>query len=447
MAGPGERTGNAGLSSPEGTTPALEDSFFGMSRRDFLAKAGTAAALSALTPLSIATSPPAGAVAPGVDGVRDLFELDWSYIHMAGLLLASHPKPVAEAIERHRRALDQNPVFAWQEWNNKGEDEVREQAARYMNARAGDIALTGSTTMGLALLYNGIAIKPGQEILTTVHDHQATSQSIELRSRKTGVPVRRISLFQRAPEATLDEIVGRLQKEIRPETRVLAVTWVQSNTGLRLPIAEMAEIVAEANRGRSTEDRLLFCVDGVHGFGVEPLDMATFGCDFFSAGCHKWLFGPRGTGVLWGRPEVQEEASPTIPTFSGSNTWGRRMTPGGFHSFEHRWALGQAFELHLRLGPARVRQHIHALAQQCKEALAKMQHVRVHTPISPNLSSGLVCFSVDGLSPARVVAQLLEQRIIASTTPYVPSYPRLTPGLLNTPEEVERTLSIIAAMR
>jgi selenocysteine lyase/cysteine desulfurase len=52
------------------------------------------------------------------------------------------------------------------------------------------------------------------------------------------------------------------------------------------------------------EDRVFLCVDGVHGFGVEAATPAALGCDSLVAGCHKWLFGPRGTGLIWGRSDA-----------------------------------------------------------------------------------------------------------------------------------------------
>jgi selenocysteine lyase/cysteine desulfurase len=60
-----------------------------------------------------------------------------------------------------------------------------------------------------------------------------------------------------------------------------------------------------------------------------------------------------------------------------------------------------------------------------------------------NLSAGIVCFDVDGLKPSQVVSQLRERKIIASITPYSPSYARLTPGVYNTPQEIDRVLAAI----
>jgi selenocysteine lyase/cysteine desulfurase len=186
--------------------------------------------------------------------------------------------------------------------------------------------------------------------------------------------------------------------------------------------------------------------------------MAELGCDFFCAGTHKWLFGPRGTGIVWGRPELWRLLRPTIPHFgrAGYQAWMQgtaappttadMMTPGGFHSFEHRWALGAAFQFHLEIGKAKVTARVHELNRQCKEGLAKMKHVTLHTPMSPDVSAGIVTFEVAGLAPAQVVERLHEKRIIATTTPYATSYARLAPGLINTPEDVDAALREIRAL-
>lgn len=74
------------------------------------------------------------------------------------------------------------------------------------------------------------------------------------------------------------------------------MTWVQSGSGVKLPIREIGKLVRELNQKRDEQDRIIYVVDGVHGFGVEDVSFADFDCDYFIAGTHKWLFGPRGTG-------------------------------------------------------------------------------------------------------------------------------------------------------
>lgn len=365
---------------------------------------------------------------------------------MSGLLIASHPHPVGNSIDEHRRRLNQNPAVYVQEHFANGETAVRAAAADYLGAREEDIGLTDSTTMGLGLVYNGVRIRPDQEFLTTDEDYPATHRAIAYKANRTGASVRRIALHEGAADASAEDLVDRIGSAIRPETRVLASTWVHSSTGLKIPASEIAQVVAEANAGRSEEDRVLFCLDGVHGLGVEAFELPELGCDFFMAGTHKWLFGPRGTGIVWGRPETQGAVTPTIPTFSKFGGWGPLMSPGGFKPFEHQWAAAEAFRLHESLGAEDVAARIHRLARQAKEGLADMGHVRLHTPLDDGLSAGIVCFEVDGMGPGEVVRRLRDRRIVASTTPYDPSFARLSPGLLNTTEEVERTLEAIRSL-
>jgi len=119
------------------------------------------------------------------------------------------------------------------------------------------------------------------------------------------------------------------------------------------------------------------------------------------------------------------------------------FSPGGFQAFEHHWALPEAFHFHENIGPSRITARIHELNHQMKEGLAGMPHVQLYTPRDENLSAGMACFDVKGMKPGEVVSRLLERKIIASTTPYRVTYARLSCGIVNTPEEVEKTLGAI----
>lgn len=378
--------------------------------------------------------------------VRKSFSLDPGLIHMSCLLLASHPRPVQEAIERYRKGLDDNPVDYLHEQYSDLPKNLRNEAAAYMNVQPDEIAVTDSTTMGTALLMNGLHIRPGQEMLSATHDYPATHRAIEYATAKNGAAFRTFSLYDDIFTVTADEMVDKFIQAIRPETRLVTGTWVHSSTGLKIPVKQMAQRLQTLNEGRSPDDRVLFFVDGVHGFGVENEAIGDLGCDFFSAGTHKWLFGPRGTGLFWGRTDVHGQVSPTIPSFTRTAAWGGLMSPGGFKPFEHQWAIIEAFRFHLKLGPKSVAQHIHQLASQLKEGLSKMDNVVLYTPLDEDLSAGIVCFDIKGLSPPSVVRQLAQQGIVASTTPYSTSYARLTPGVYNTSEEVEAVLRAIRAV-
>lgn len=437
-----------------------------MERRNFLRNTGLM--LGSLPLMAHARAPePATSTPEAVpldpedwSSVRAQFALTDARIHMATFLLASHPRPVAEAIEAHRRAFDANPAEYWEEHFRTAEPAVRQAAGRYLGAEPDHIALTDSTTMGLGLVYGALKLAPDQEILTTTHDHYVTIKSLALRAERTGAKVREVALYDEGAQADVDEIIARMRRHINVRTRVLAVTWVHSSTGVKLPLAAMSKALAEINADREPDRRVLFCVDGVHGLGIEDVTMDDLGCDFFIAGTHKWLFGPRGTGLIWGRPQAWDALEPIIPSFGPSvGVWlgmlppdsplvtpGTYHTPGGFHSFEHRWALDRAFEFHLAIGKPRIQRRIHALNTRAKRGLDDMAHVRLHTPMSEELSSGIICFEVDGHEPPAVVEKLGEQGIIASASPYPVSYARIAPSLINTEREVDRTLEVIGSL-
>jgi selenocysteine lyase/cysteine desulfurase len=300
--------------------------------------------------------------------------------------------------------------------------------------------------MGLGLLYGGIRLEPGDEILTTTHDFYSTTESLALAAHRTGARLQQVTLYDDPAQADADEIVQRLAARLTARTRVVAITWVHSGTGVRLPVPAIAEAVREAGDGRPPEQRALLCVDGVHGFGLIATSMPDLGCDFFSAGTHKWLMGPRGTGVLWGR--AWDRLDTTIPTFSTPHfAPGPHATPGGFHSFEHRWSVPEALEFQSAIGRDRIEERTMSQATQLKQGLAGIPGVTLVTPMSPDLSAGIVCLTIDGVQPWDAVPRLrADHDVVASVTPYNDPYLRLGPSIVTSPAEVDRAIEAVAAL-
>jgi selenocysteine lyase/cysteine desulfurase len=353
---------------------------------------------------------------------------------------------VREAIDEYRRRLDANPMWLdevmFADGHEHIQDRLKATIAPYVGGLPEEIAFVPNTTTGLALLYNGFRIRPGQEILTTEHDLYSHHESIRLASDKNGASVRRIALHDGAAGARESVMVERLGRAITPRTRAVGLTWVHSSTGLRLPIPALAELVKAANAGRDAAERCLLIVDGVHGFGCSDVAAAALGADFFVAGTHKWIFAPRGTGLIWGRADAWPHVRPTVPSFESLEPFERWaanqpldpktragwVAPGGFCAYEHYFAVEAAFRLHAALGRARIAGHIAELNGRFRTEMAGMKHVTLHTPVAPELSAGIVCFEVKGLTPHQVVERLKARRIVASTSPYAVTYARVCSG-------------------
>jgi selenocysteine lyase/cysteine desulfurase len=339
------------------------------------------------------------------------------------------------------------------------DDEVRAAAADYLGVRPEEIALTDSTTMGLGLTYHGLRLQSGDHVLTSTHDFYSTHESLRLAADRAGAHVEQIALYDDPSAASADQIVSRVRGAMRPETRVVALTWVHSSTGVKLPVPAIADVVADANAGRDADERVVFSLDAVHGFGAEAAGPTELGCDVFISGTHKWLFGPRGTGLVWMRPDVGGAMAPIIPGFDATSMgnwfldrhatgpYGPQHSPGGYQAFEHRWAAADAFGFHREIGRDQVAARTAELATRLKDGLAELSDVRLVTPRDPELSSGIVCCEIGGIDPGGAVLTLREEYgIVASVTPYRESYVRFGPSIVTTPEQVDALVQAVASL-
>jgi selenocysteine lyase/cysteine desulfurase len=153
-----------------------------------------------------------------------------------------------------------------------------------------------------------------------------------------------------------------------------------------------------------------------------------------------------------------EQVTGTVPSFDrraiGAWIGGRTLSlpgaalfePGGFHAFEHRWALAQAFGFHLELGKAAVAARTRALATRLKDGVAAIPPVRLVTPRAPELSAGIVCLDVGDRRPDEAAAALRRQGILASVTPYANPHLRLGPSIVTSEADVDAAVRAVHAL-
>ena len=293
--------------------------------------------------------------------------------------------------------------------------------------------------------------------MTSTHDFYATHEALRLAAAKVGAQRQRIPLYDDPPTASAGEIVDRIRAAIRPATRLVALTWVHSSTGVKLPSARSRTHWRGQCAAATPPAGSCSASTRVHGLGAEAAGPAELGCDMFISGTHKWLFGPRGTGIVWIRRDAWDRMTAVIPTFSGPSfgnwfdngnapfVFGLDGTPGGFHSFEHRWALTDAFGFHQtsastewQRGPLSSRP---PQGRSCRAA-----HVGLVTPRDPGLSSGVVCCDVTGRPPARwskgcgPAPDRRERDAVPD--PYV----RFGPSIVTSPEQVDSAIQALAEM-
>jgi selenocysteine lyase/cysteine desulfurase len=221
---------------------------------------------------------------------------------------------------------------------------VRAEAAALLGGRREDISLSPTTSSGLVALAQGFPWHPGDEVLAPLGEFPSNAWPwLALRAR--GVRFREVPLWEghRAgaeawvsePPWAASDPETRLMEAIGPRTRILALSWVRFQDGLKLDLQRLGAAC------REREVHLV--VDGIQGAGTAPVNLA--GLSAFATGGHKGLLSPQGMGFLWTEEQFRQSLSPSgtwlavedATDFSRPSTdfdrgWladGRALEPGG----------------------------------------------------------------------------------------------------------------------
>lgn len=224
--------------------------------------------------------------------LRAEFLLDPSVTFLNHGSSGARPRRVIDAYQEWQRTLEREPVDFVERRLPGLLDVVRGRLAAYVGAPPSDLTLIQNATMGVNIAARSLALRPGDEVLTTSLEYGACEMAWEWLCARVGARFVRAEI-----PLPIDDVVDRLFARKTERTRVVYVSHMTSATALRLPVEE---IVREARAAG-----LITIVDGAHATGQLPLDLAALGADFYAGNCHKWLCAPRGTGFLYARPERQ----------------------------------------------------------------------------------------------------------------------------------------------
>ena len=324
--------------------------------------------------------------------------------------------------------------------------DLRTRFAALMGVSEDEVALTHHTTDGINIVAHGLDWRAGDEIVTTSAEHESGLLPLYVQKRRHGVVVKVVDVD---PEDSADEIAVRIGRAIGPRTRLIAISHVNWNTGLRMPIECIAAIARE--RG------VLTLVDGAQSAGAIPLDLASSGVDFYAVPAQKWLCGPEGIGALWVRAESLALLEPTFIGFfslvdtSSYDLSGNFMPAAGARRFEVGTVYRPAVKamcanlqwLSEELGWRWIHARIAALAERARRALLRIPEVEMVTP--PGAGSGLVTFALRGYDPRRVVAELERSDVVVRNL-HDPEALRVSTGFFNDDEDIARLVEGLRAI-
>ncbi len=370
------------------------------------------------------------------------YQADLTFLNTSTLGLS--PQIVVDTVVQNIRAFEEK--------NSSGQHDehwlaVKEQAADLLGCTANEIAFTRNTTEGANVVCSGLPFTPGDEIITSSHEHTGNIFAWLGRAQRDGL---HIKVFEPAPSAA--ETLTRIEALYTPQTCALSIPHVSCANGQVLPVQDI---------GAWARDRgLWYFVDGAQAAGMIPVDVASIGCHAYATSGHKWLLGPKGTGLLYVREDALDLIRATyIGAYSNEGPFDLASGQFQFHPSAQRYeygtlngafvaGLGAAFTWLGDFGFDSIFRHDRALADQLREGLKQLD-IETLSPDEPAARSAIITFRLANMPYADLQSFLMKNYRLRVRGIYEGGLDaiRVSRHLYNTVADVQRVLEAVEAAK
>jgi selenocysteine lyase/cysteine desulfurase len=344
--------------------------------------------------------------------------------------------PVVEAIEKNTRNYEVMPSPEVRSKLLHAREDARTMLAEALRVTPEEIVLTRNTTEGNNFVSSGLTLGPGDEVVVSTDNHPSNLTAWQRKGARFGFAV--IAVPPPPSHPGTDGYVDLFAKAFTPKTKVLAVNYVSSNSGDRLPVAALCQMARQ--RG------VLSLVDGAQAFGVIDVNLGEIKPDFFTGSMHKWPCGPKEKGVLYVNKAIQDRLSPSIyGVYGGATGISRTFEAEGQRDDASMAAVVKALDFQGTIGRDVIERRARSLAQHLMRELQKLDGVQLWTDPSPDRSAQIVIFKPGSLDPRKVGDALTKERIVVTVRGANGSNPglRASPHFYNTMDDIDRLVGTI----
>lgn len=423
-------------------------------RRTFLASAGKSLGLMALVSASVGSL--LGEVQAADKYVAHLAPIEaamdedyWSHIQQAfsvtrGIVnlnnggVSPSPRIVTEAFVRYTwQQEDATAYTMWQILEPQSET-IRTGLAEIFGCDREEIAITRNASESLEILLMGMDLKPGDEILTSTQDYPRMITTLRQRELREGLKLNLVKI-PLAP-ANVDDIATAFERAITPRTKLILMSHQINLTGQILPVKKVCDMA----RSRGIET----IVDGAHSFAQFDFKQSDLGCDYFGTSLHKWIYAPKGTGLLYVKKDKISKVWALMAAEDRNKNDIRKFEEIGTHSAAMRLAIGEAILFHNAIGGKRKEERLRFLSRYWMNRLKDVPKVGFNTSFDPRQSCAIANFKIDGIDPVALGGHLMAKHKIF-TTPIVHDEftgIRITPNVYTTLWELDRFCNIVESV-
>lgn len=370
--------------------------------------------------------------------IQQSFSVTRGIINLNNGGVSPSPRMVTEAFVRYTwQQEDATAYTMWQILEPQSET-IRTGLAEVFGCDAEEIAITRNASESLEILLMGMDLKSGDEILTSTQDYPRMITTLKQRELREGLKLNLIKV----PIAPTDvnEIASAFEKAVTPKTKLILMSHQINLTGQITPVKKVCEMA----RARGIET----IVDGAHAFAQFDFKCDDIGCDYYGTSLHKWLYAPKGTGMLYVKKDKIAKVWALMASEDKNKNDIRKFEEIGTHSAAMRLAIGEAILFHNAIGGKRKEERLRYLSRYWMNRLKDIPRVGFNTSFDPAQSCAIGNFKIDGVDPVKLGGYLMAKHKIF-TTPIVHEEftgIRITPNVYTTLWELDRFCKIVESV-
>ncbi|MBT1707470.1 cysteine desulfurase [Fulvivirgaceae bacterium PWU5] len=294
----------------------------------------------------------------------------------------------------------------------KAYEETRHTARTFINARSEqEIIFTRGVTESLNLVassYGRAFLKTNDEIIISGLEHHSNIVPWQIVCEATGAVLRVIPVLE---NGALD--MEAYKKLLSPQTKVVSVNHASNSLGTINPVKEIIALAHAAGA--------VAVIDGAQTGAHVAIDVQDLDCDFYCLSSHK-MYGPTGTGLLYGKRELLEK----MPPYQAGGEMIKDVTfaKTTYNDLPYKFEAGTpniadvvaykyAMDFILDLGRENIATHEHALLTYATERVSALKGVRLIGTAPQKV--GVLSFGVEGIHHFDI-GQMLDSRGIAVRT-------------------------------
>jgi cysteine desulfurase/selenocysteine lyase len=325
------------------------------------------------------------------------------------------PKSVIDALVGYYTGYNANihrGIHTLAEKATKAYEETRHTAKRFINASSEqEIIFTRGVTESINLVassYGRAFLNEGDEVIVSGLEHHSNIVPWQLIAEQKKATVRAIPVFD---NGELD--IDAFRKLLSSKTKVVSVNHASNSLGTINPVKEIIKLAHAAGA--------IVLIDGAQAGAHLEIDVQDMDCDFYCLSSHK-MYGPTGTGILYGKKELLEK----MPPYQGGGEMIKEVTfeKTTYNDLPYKFEAGTpniadvvaykyAMDFITTLGKENIAAHEHELLKYATERVSKLKGVKLVGTAKNKVS--VLSFTVEGIHHFDI-GQMLDARGIAVRT-------------------------------